>query len=444
MKFPPSIGSVAVSSKYTMQTNPLQINRRTFLRGTGVALALPLLEAMRWPVRAANAAPAPMRMVCVANPLGMLPDAFFPTTAGAGYAMPASLQPLEPHRADFTVFSNLDHDVSGGHRAVHSFLSGLRDNDATDWPERNISVDQRAAEFVGARTRFSSLVVSPGPDDGGDVACKMSWTRNGVNVPPIAKATELFRALFMEEDAAALQQRAAAYDLNGSILDAVNGHAKLLERRLGKSDREKLDEYLTSVREVERKLGMSKAWLNKPKPKVDLAPPEDGAFTHALPIFFDLLTLALQTDSTRVAALGIPGTLDTRDLGLSGGYHGFSHHGKAEVLQRGLLIIEGFQVKQLARFIEKLTTIREADGQRLLDRTMVLFGSGMGNGSSHSNKRLPVLLAGGGFKHGEHKVFPGVQQRQMPLCNLYTTMLQRFGLEVSRFNKATGTLANFS
>ncbi len=426
-----------------MQTKTWQINRRTFLRGAGVTLALPLLDAMKWPLRAANTAAPPMRMICIANPLGMLPDAFFPKTAGAGYEMPEALKSLEPHRNDFTVFSNLDHDVTGGHRVVHSFLSGLRDSEATDWPERNISVDQRAAEFVGARTRFSSLVVSPGAD-GSEVACKMSWTRNGVNVPPMSSAPDLFRALFMEEDAASRQQRAAAYDLNGSILDAVNGHAKLLERRLGKADREKLDEYLTSVREVEKKLGMSKDWLNQPKPKVDMAAPEDGAFTHALPIFYDLLALALQTDSTRVAALGVPGTLDTRDLGLSGSYHGFSHHGKTEALQRGLLVIETFQTGQLARFLDKLKSIREPDGQRLLDRTMVLFGSGMGNGSSHSNKRLPVLLAGGGFKHGGHKVYPDAQHRQVPLCNLYTTMLQRFGVEVPRFNKATGTLANFA
>jgi hypothetical protein len=190
---------------------------------------------------------------------------------------------------------------------------------------------------------------------------------------------------------------------------------------------------------------MSKEWLNRPKPKVEMAPPEDGAFTHSLPVFYDLATLALQTDSTRVAAIGIPGTIDTRDLGLTGSYHGFSHHGKAEVLQKGLLIIEAFQMKQFARFIDKLKTIREPDGQRLLDRTMVLFGSGMGNGSSHSNKRLPVLVAGGGFKHGEHKIYPdGRQQRQVPLCNLYTTMLQRFGVKTEKFNKATGTLTGFA
>jgi len=128
-----------------------QLDRRTFLRGAGVSIALPMLEAMQPPAISSAAKTPPMRMVCIGNPLGMLPEAFFPTTTGAGYAMPELLRPLEKHRKDFTIFSHLDHDVSGGHRAVHSFLSGLRDKDAMQWPSRNISLDQRAAEFVGGR-----------------------------------------------------------------------------------------------------------------------------------------------------------------------------------------------------------------------------------------------------------------------------------------------------
>ncbi len=418
------------------------MDRRTFLQGTGVALALPLLEAMRQPLRAAAPGAAPMRMVCVANPLGMLPDSFFPAEAGPDYKTTELLKSLDKFRKEFTIFSHLDHGVTGGHRAVHSFLSGLKDVEASEMPAKNISVDQCAAEFVGTRTRFPSLVVSPGTAKD-ELALRQSWTRNGVNIPPITSTKELFRALFMAEDPAALRQRSAAYDLNGSILDAVNSQARLLERRLGRADQLKLDEYLTSVRELERKLGMSRDWLNKPKPKVDMDEPQPGAFTHELPMFFDLVTLALQTDSTRVAALGIPASLDTRDLGLSGSYHGFSHHGKAEVLQKGLLVIEKFQMEQLARFLGKLTAIREPDGHSLLDRTMVLFGSGMGNGSSHSNRDLPVLLAGGGFKHGEHKVYPAATGKRVPLSNLFATMLQRFGLEANRFSKGTGTLTGF-
>jgi len=426
--------------------NSRRINRRTFLKGTGVAMALPFLESMGPMTQKAVGAAAktsavgsPMRMVCIGNPLGLMPDSFFPTGAGRDYQLSDLLEPIARHRQDFTVFSNLDHDVSGGHSAVHAFLSGIKDQDASDWPEGNISVDQRAAEFVGARTRFPSLVLSPGKSSG-DLKCKLSWTRNGVNVPPVTQARDLFRALFVQDDPGSLSRRQSAYDVNESILDAVNSQAKILSQQLGKADQEKLDEYLNSVREVERKLGMSREWLHKPKPTVDIEEPSEGSLTYTVPAFYELLALALETDSTRVATLGIPGSIDTADLGLSGSYHGFSHHGKAEKLRQGLLIIEKYQVEQVGRFLDRLKSIQEPDGTSLVDRTMVLLGSGMGNGSSHSNKNLPLLLAGGGFKHGEHKIYPSEKHKRVPLCNLYGSMLQHFGLEVEKFNKGTGTL----
>jgi hypothetical protein len=248
--------------------------------------------------------------------------------------------------------------------------------------------------------------------------------------------------LFLAEDRESRQRRAHGYDVNSSILDAVNEQAQDFRRELGKPDQTKLDEYFTSVREVERRIGMAGEWVDRPKPTVELEPPQDGPFTQSLDDFYELIALAIQTDSTRVATLEIPGVIDTQNLGLSGGYHGFSHHGKAEVLQRGLLVIENFQIEAFARFLDRLAAIEDTDGARMLDRTMTLFGSGMGNGSSHSNKDLPILLAGGGFRHGEHKSYP--QDRRVPLCNLYTTMLQRFGGEIERFNKASGTLGDFS
>jgi len=423
-----------------------RINRRTFLKGTGVAMALPFLESMGpMSLKAVGAAAkssevgSPMRMVCIGNPLGLMPDSFFPQGEGRDYEISELLRPIERHRKDFTVFSNLDHDISGGHSAVHAFLSGIKDQDASDWPEGNISVDQRAAEFVGARTRFSSLVVSPGLA-GGDLDCKLSWTRNGINVPPVSKAKDLFRALFVQDDPRMLAKQQSAYDVNESILDAVNSQAKILSRQLGKTDQEKLEEYLNSVREIEKKLGMSREWLHKPKPEVDMQEPSEGSLTYTVPAFYDLLALALETDSTRVATLGVPGNIDTADLGLVGGYHGFSHHGKAEKLRQGLLVIEKYQVEQMGRFLDRLKNIKEPDGQSLFDRTMILMGSGMGNGSSHSNKNLPVVLAGGGFKHGEHKAYPTENHKRVPLCNLYGSMLQRFGLEIDNFNKGSGTL----
>lgn len=411
------------------------LSRRAFLAGAGVSLALPRLEflqASQW---------RPMRLVCVGNPLGMLPEAFFPAEAGSEYKIPPLLEPVERHRERFTVFSHLDHDVSGGHRGVHSFLSGIKDQDATDWPERNISLDQRAAEFVGSQTRFPSLVASVGEAQG-DMACQMSWTRNGVNVPPVTRASELFDRLFVPDDMAARRSRARAFDVNSSILDAVNEQAKTFRGDLGRLDQAKLDEYLTSVREVERRIAMSADWIDRPKPEVGMDRPADGSFTETLDTYFELMALAIQTDSTRVGVLEIPGVIDTQNLGLTGGYHGFSHHGKAEVLQRGLLVIERFQMVALGRFLDRLAGMEDPDGASLLDRTMVLFGSGMGNGSSHSNRDLPILLAGGGFRHGRHIRSPA--DRRVPLCNLFTRLLQRFGVEIDRFNKATGTIGDFA
>jgi len=247
----------------------------------------------------------------------------------------------------------------------------------------------------------------------------------------------------VEEGAESRRRRAEAQELNQSILDAVRDQANQLSRRLGEADRRKFDEYLTSVREVERKLNMSRAWLDRPKPKVEMPMPAEGGIAYLLPVMYDLLALALETDSTRVATMSFPATLNTGDLGLEGSYHGFSHHGKADVLRNGLMVIERFQMEQLARFLDKLKGRREANGVSLLDRTIVLFGSGMGNGSSHSNKDLPILVAGGGFRHGEHKSYGTEANRRTPLCNLYTSCLQRCGVEIERFNTATGTLTNF-
>ncbi len=382
-------------------------------------------------------------MVTLANPYGLLPDGFFPKNAGplAEADLPYLLKPMAAHRQDFTVFSNLDHGVSGGHIGCHSFLSGMRDVEAGNWADRNVSIDQRAAEHVGADTRFPSLVMSAGPVGRGEQELRLSWTRNGVNIPPISSTRDLFEALFKADDPAQQKARSESFSRHASVLDAVTDHARLLEKRLGQTDRDKLDEYFTSVRSVEKKLEMSEKWVHQPKPEPGVPMPQDKAITETLPAFLDLIALALQTDSTRVATLGIPSTLRTGDLDLGGSYHGFSHHGQATELKNGLAVIETFQMAELARFLEKLKTLTDANGARLFDSTTVMFGSGMGNGSSHSNKDLPILIAGGGWKsHGTHVVSPKESSKRKPLCNLFTTLLQDFGAEVETFNKASGTM----
>ena len=413
------------------------LNRRTFLRAAGVSLALPMLQAMTPPSAKGGAAVGPMRMVCTGGPFAMVPDSFFPTSGGRDYKLSPTLEPLAKHRQQFTVFSNLDHGITGGHNGVPTFLNGIHDTESSAWPDRNMSVDQRAAEHVGAAARYQSLVLAGGLGH----PSQMSWTRSGVNIPPEINPIKVFNALFKTDDPATIKAKSESQDRNRSILDAVNDQAKKLSNGLGRADQRKMDEYLTSVRGVEVKIDLLSDWINKPKPKVEMSTPINGEPSEKLPVFYDLIHLAFQTDSSRVASIDISGDMDMDAFGGQGSYHGYSHHGKSPDLLKILLLMERFQMTELARFLDKLSTTADADGRPMLDRTMVLFGSGMGNSSSHSNKNLPIILAGGGFKHGSHLICPAEPGKRLLASQLYLSMLQRFGVETDRFNKANKTLA---
>ncbi|MDG2122157.1 MAG: DUF1552 domain-containing protein, partial [Verrucomicrobiales bacterium] len=299
-------------------------NRRNFLRGVGVSLVLPQMASLDHVLGASVVKKAAtgerMKMVCVGNSFGMYPEAFFPKKVGTGFDLPHLLEPLAEHRGDFSVFSNLDHGIKGGHFAVHSFLSGVKTEEAKSMPEGNITVDQRAAEYVGASARFPSLTV--GSDTGLHGGCRMSWTRSGARVPPITSPKELFKKLFVGEGAAARERELERMKLKGSILDAVYGEAKSLQGRLDGRDREKLEEYFSSVRDVEKRIEQQEHWQNVPKPKVEYGEPEYRGIVQDLPALFDLIVLALQTNSTRVATLEVASDgFNTRDLGVKGGYH---------------------------------------------------------------------------------------------------------------------------
>ena len=407
--------------------------RRHFLRGVGVTLALPWLETL---TRAEGPATA-RRFVCVANPFGMIQDAFFPAEPGPTAALPPNLAAFESLRGKFTVFSNLDHGNNGGHGGTHMFLSGVKSAEAAGMPDGNISLDQFLARHVAGQTRFPVLNTAAGPVGGGGV--ELSWTRTGVMVPPVQQVSRLFKMLFVDDPASQTAALAGDYGQQGSVLDAVHSQAKSMEGRLSGRDREKLEQYFTAVREVEKALQQEKAWLSKARPKVDAKEPKDGTVSQQLPILFDLIALALQTDSTRVATLEIPGSFDTSAMGIEEkGYHGYSHHGKDPVLMEGMRKVERYQMLHLAKFLTKL----EEFG--LLDTTQVLFGSGMGDGSAHTNKNLPVLLAGGGYKHHTHLVLPEEKEKRIPLCNLYLSMAHRFGVETEAFGRSKGTFGDLS
>ena len=410
---------------------PPTIDRRRFLQGAGLSLALPLLESGVPRVFAAAPAQRPRRILAIGNHLGFYPPAFFPKAAGADYVSSQTLKNIEKHRKNFTVFSNLDHDATGGHSGVNAFLTGIRKKESDGFSEKNISLDQVAAEHSGSAARFPSITA--GLAEGTD----MCWTRTGVRIPPVNNPARLFQALFVQSAKAERDVERQRLGHRGSVLDALRESAKALHGDLNSADRDKLDQYLTSVREVERRLQMSKDWLDKPKPKPSIKAIADEERMHIeeMPLFFDLLTLALQTDSTRVATFEIPLHFTTSDLNV-GGYHGLSHHSKGENKLEQLKVVEDYIFTQVNRLFDGL---QEA---KIFDDTLVVMGSGMSDGSKHSNKDLPVLLAGGGLKHQGHVACPADKHKRVPLSNLWLSSLQWFGVKRDSFGKSSGTFSH--
>lgn len=413
----------------------MDFTRRTFLRAAGISVALPWLEAL-----AAGDAP-PRRMVLMCAPLGLHPPQFFPKETGREYALSPYLELIKGFRNDFTVLSGLAHpDVAEGHDSGYSFLTGAHHSGFMRSGFRNtISVDQLAAEKIGGQTRVASLHLST---EGGS----LSWTRSGVMVPPSLSPSSVFAQLFLEGRPEEVEAQMRRLRQGQSILDHVRDLSKSMAPRLGAADREKLEEYFTSVRELEQRLAIAKEWAKKPKPKVDAPRPNDPpnvdivARTRA---WFDLVHLAFQTDSTRLVTILLNGGSQGAPpiAGVSMGHHDLSHHGQDPGKLQQLRLVETEMMKVLGGFLGRLKGTAEG-GETLLDRSMVFLGSNLGNASNHSTKNLPALLAGGGFKHGEHLAFDA--KNPPPLCNLFVSMLQRLGIETDRFGSATGTLTGLN
>lgn len=415
------------------------LDRRTFLRGSGVALALPMLEAMTPVGRASAKARKPVRrFVCLSNNYGVYQKAFFPAAdqAGADYEMPETLRALEKHRDKITLFSNLDHGFTGGHQGVPVFLNGVRPILAHNFEEGNISLDQKLAEHHGAATRFPSMTLGVRERN------LLSFTRTGVQVPT-SDMRAAWRAMFFEDSAERKAVQATRYKRHTSILDVVQEQAKSLNRELGRQDQDKLEEYFDAVRTLEQKIEQQEPWLHRPKPKPAQAEPTPGNSTpEQLEAMMQIIALALQTDSTR--AITCVSGFSNGDFGLQGGYHGFSHHGEREEPVTALKKIEGFQIQMMAQLIDLLKAQEDpVNGGTLFDHTTILYGCGMATGT-HSTKNLPLVLAGGSFRHGEHKVYPDADAERIPAANLLLSILQQSGLAIDRFGASTGTLRDLS
>lgn len=418
-----------------MSQFPLGTDRRQFLKAVGVSIALPNLESLARTDRPAEK-PA-MRMVCISSALGMNPEAFFPKSFDPNYPLSPTLKSLAPLRKDFTVFSHMDHPgIFTKHAAMNSLLSGIDAKKAA--VGENVSMDQIAAAHIGFQTRFPSVHISLGGGQGA------SWTASGIKVREESDPLQLFRKLFVNDSDAARKARKLELERQGSVLDLVRAQAARLEKSVNAADRRKLDEYLTAIREAESRIQGIKRWQDIPKPKVDF---DNSVNAHGnmdyptlSPLMFDLLLLAIQSDSSRVftAGFGMHNHVIEID-GITDGYHGITHHGNLPGRLKQLRIIDAFYIQQMARFMTKLKNTRTLHGN-LLDETMVFFGSCLGDASRHSNRNLPIILAGGGFQHGSHVNAMQRSGQQTPLNNLFTTMLQRFGIEIDRFNNATGTV----
>ncbi len=407
-----------------------------FLRGSGVAMALPLLEAMvPAGARAKSVLTEKRRMVTMCQGLGMHGPHLFPEQAGRDFKSTPYLDSIKEFRGQYTIFSGTSHpEVDGGHSAEKSFLTAAPHPGSNSF-KNSISLDQYAVEKLMPDTRFSYLCISAG-------SFGLSWTRSGVRIPADSRSSQIFSRLFVDGTKDEVAQQVRRLKDGQSIMDTVRREAKKLQGRVGGADREKLDQYFTSVRELEQRLFKAEDWAYKPKPVVEMKPPRDvtnrADFVSKQKNHYDLVHLALKTDSTRIVTLHLGGNNLVPPIeGVSMDWHNLSHHGRDQEKIDQLKIIELEEMRLFAEFLGKLRDSKEGDSN-LLNRTMVLLGSNLGNASSHNNKNLPILLAGGGFNHGQHLAFD--EKDNAPLCNLFVSMLQRLGVETDKFGSSSGPI----
>lgn len=413
------------------------ISRRTALRASGVALSLPLLDVM-YPAVGFDRAEQPKRMVLICNALGLYPPSLFPKTPGNDYENTEYLELLKEHRSDFTLFSGLSHPDQNGkepHDTEMTFLTAAINPGLAGF-RNTISVDQVAAMHLGHTTRFPSITL------GSNTRESQSYNINGVMLPADNRPSRVFAKLFLAgspEEQRRQKQRLAE---GRSILDAVGDQTKALNQRVSGGDRKQLDEYFAAIRTAEKELAASEAWLDRPKPEVNVEVPQDIAEPSELlgriRALMNLIPLMLHTDSTRVVSLMIQDHGAVPNIaGVHGEHHPLSHHGQDPARIAQLKIIESGILSAFSDFLTQLGQ-RSAKETRLLDHTAVVFGSNLGNANAHDPSNLPIILAGGGYKHGRYVAHD--EDRNTPLCNLFVSLLNNMGVETDSFATSTGTL----
>lgn len=413
--------------------------RRLLLKQGAVALALPALNAMLpRTVTAAAAPPGPMRLVLIARNLGMHAPFLFPETPGLAYEATRYLRHLEPNRGRFTLFSGMSHPHYHNHHSEPGLFTAVhwdRIKEPTRQHHNSISLDQHVADRIGADTRFRNLVI------GSPVQWHFSWSAKGVPVPTERQPTKVFQRLFVDGSPDEVRKEVERLKTGRSILDQVAEQARDLSRRLGPEDRRRLDLMFGAVRETEQALLRNESWVTTPKPNIAVAtPPADPANENLIDrekLWFDIVRLALQTDSTRVILLTMGDSGRAKLDGLTLAHHDASHHGKDETKIEQLAIIEETELAQFSRFLSSMDEVQDGDAT-LLDRTVVLNASNLGNASAHTCKNLPIFLAGGGFDHRGHVLHD--RENNTPLANLFVRMLHQLGVEEDRFGESTGVI----
>ena len=418
-----------------MRENRRVLPRRRLLQAGAVALGLPWFES------AANSTrKTPLRMLMICQDLGFIPSLFSPTGEGRDYKASPYLELLARHRERFTVFSGLSHpEVDGSHKSDQSFLTSAPHPGRLSF-RNSISVDQVAAREIGHLTRFPALPLAVNQPK------SLSFTQSGVEIPAIESASALFRKMFLQGDRETVEREVTRLRHRGSVLDAVSRQAQDFQSGLGSRDQRRLDQYQTAVRDLENRLADQREWERKPKPQTSLEipadPPTKYDYIKKLDLMYRMARLALETDSTRLITLFIAGT-GTPGLTLPNGkqypwYHGLTHHSMDQGKLTQLEEIEIEQMRMLGGLLGSLDSVEEEDGT-LLDSTITLYGSNLSDANIHDTRNLPIILAGGGFRHGRHVAYD--LDNNTPLCNLYVSMLQRLGVETDQFGSSTSTLA---
>lgn len=413
-----------------------KIDRRHVLKGAGVAMSLPWLSAMTPSFANAAEQQAPKRFVSMTLGLGLVSKNLTPETAGRDYKPSLYMQELQSLRDDVTVISGTSHPgVSGGHRAEACILTA-NPNGSKGVGKNTISIDQYMAKYLGGETRYPSLVLSSSGSN------SPSYTENGAMIPAQDSPSRLFGQLFVDESASNRQRHIRRIQEGRSIMDVVMQDAKQLSKKVGTADRHRLEEYFTSVRDLEVRMAESEAWSHRPKPQVDAKKPVDirnsADFIGRQKLMTEMIKLALQTDSSRFVSYHLGGSGGVVPLeGVAEGYHNLSHHGQDEEKLDQLALVEAGIISQWGAFLQALKDVKQQGGS-LLDQTTVMLTSNLGNASAHDTRNLPVLVGGGGFKHGQHIAFD--QKNNYPLPNLFVSCLQNLGMETDQFATSTGTL----